>query len=80
MKAATSQEREVDAAPRATVAQNYSVDVEALVERLAGATITDQEENRNPLVFSEKSYPETVNTSSPPEPFLKIQYGTEVCR
>ena len=79
MKAATSQEQEA-AAPRATVAQNYSVDVEALVERLAGATITDQEENRNPLVFSEKSYPETVNTSSPPEPFLKIQYGTEVCR
>ena len=62
------------------VAPKYSVNVEALIERLSGVAIANQYEKRNPLVSSEKSasYPEKVSTTSAPEPFLKIQLGTEV--
>ena len=63
------------------VATKYSVNVEALIERLSGVAIANQNEKRNPLISSEKtpSYPEKVSTTSAPEPFLKIQFGTEVC-
>ena len=61
-------------------APKYSVNVEALIERLSGVAIANQNEKRNPLISSEKSasYPEKVSTSSAPEPFLEIQFGTEV--
>ena len=78
MNPATLQERE--GSPKAPVVEKYSVDVEALIERLSGTTIAiaNHDENRNPLVSSEKSYPEKVNTGSSSEPLLKIQFGTEV--
>ena len=63
------------------LAPKYSVNVEALIERLSGVAIANQDAKRNPLISSEKSasYPEKVSTTSAPEPFLKIQFGTEVC-
>ena len=75
-------EHEGEGSPKAPVVPKYSVNVEALIERLSGTTITtaNHDENRNPLVSSEKSesYPEKVSTGSSPEPFLKIQFGNEV--
>ena len=80
MNPATLQKGE--GSPKAPVVKKYSVNVEALIERLSGTTIAtaNHEENRNPLVSSEKSesYPDKVSTGSAPEPFLKIQFATEV--
>ena len=82
MNPTTQQEGEGSGSPKAPVVPKYSVNVEALIERLSGTTITtaNHEENRNPLVSSEKSesYPEKVCTGSSPESFLKIQFGNEV--
>ena len=78
MNTATCRERE--GSPEAPVVSTYSVNVEALIERLSGTSIAvdNHDENRNPLVSSEKSYPEKVNTGSSSHPLLKIKFGTEV--
>ena len=78
MNTATCQDRE--GSPEAPVVPTYSVNVEALIERLSGTSITvdNHVENRNPLVSSEKSYPEKINTGSSAHPLLKIKFGTEV--
>ena len=80
MKPAILHKEEGLGSPTVPVPINYPVNVEALIERLSVTTIaaTNHDEKRNPLVSSEKSYPEKVNIGSSPEPLLNIQFGKKV--